>query len=330
MLQIGTRTRVDASFRERHVFGTSRRCHPRKLFPRDSSDAFTLVELLVVIAIIGILIALLLPAVQAAREAARRSQCSNNLKQLGLALHNYHDTHKEFPPGTIGRRADGNAWVETRVPFIRHILPFIEQSGRDELYDDNISWHQQPAANRPQLFGALPTFLCPSDKPREGGLDDHYGNYGLNWGPSTFVVPNRPRSEEAPFAILYGARFGDILDGTSNTLAMMEMLQAPGSDNRGRIWNDDAGSYTLMAQTGPNSRAGDGVHYCVDDPEQNLPCTKLPNHKPDFYMASRSRHPGGVQAALCDGSVQFISETIDLNIWRAASTQSGKEVVSLQ
>jgi hypothetical protein len=226
------------------------------------------------------------------------------------------------------------AWSERRVPFVRHILRFIEEGNRSDLYNDNLDWHAQPAANRPALYGAISVYNCPSDRPSvNSNFNAQFGNYGVNWGPLTFVVANRKRSQEGPFFIKYGARLADVTDGTSNTMAMMEMLQAttPASDNRGLIWNDDAGSYMLMANTGPNSRAGDGVFYCVDEPESNLPCAKMAsNYKPDMFMAARSKHPGGVQVVLCDASVQFVSETIDLNVWRAASTQAGSESLSLQ
>jgi len=304
----------------------------RALVPRWGREGFTLVELLVVIAIIGILIALLLPAVQAAREAARRSQCSNNLKQLGLALHNYHDVHKSFPPGLIGSTADGAGWLAKRVPFVRHLLPYFEEGNRSKVYDDNYSWCDQPAANRQQIYGnPISAWMCPSDQrslsPWYPG--DHKGNYGLNWGPAKFVATN----PGAPFGISYGANMRDIVDGTSNTLAMMEVLQAPADsttvDNRGEIWNDDAGSYQLSTLLGPNSTSGDVCFYCVDRPKMNLPCNKSANYKPDEYIASRSRHPGGVQALLCDGSVRFVSDTIELAVWQAASTQNGGEPKSI-
>ena len=117
---------------------------------RQRQLGFTLVELLVVIAIIGVLVGLLLPAVQAAREAARRMQCSNNLHQLGIALHMYHDTVQRFPPGTIGRDpANPAVYLAKRTPFIRHMLNFLEQGNRGRVYDDAYNWHLQPMANWP-------------------------------------------------------------------------------------------------------------------------------------------------------------------------------------
>jgi prepilin-type N-terminal cleavage/methylation domain-containing protein/prepilin-type processing-associated H-X9-DG protein len=289
--------------------------------------AFTLVELLVVIAIIGILIALLLPAVQAAREAARRSQCSNNLKQLGLALHNYHDTHRCFPPGSISTSTQ-------RTPFVRFMLDFIEQGPRSDLYNDSVSWYQQ-GGNAPTIMGYLSAWHCPSDISIESGegYHDYKGNYGVNWGQGGYG--SNPGS--APFYKNQCSRFANITDGTSNTLAMMEMLQAPNgvtngtgvtNEQRGRIWNEDTMCYQISTVIGPNSTAHDLGGTCQDLPNKQLPCSSGAA-KEAQYMGSRSRHPGGVQALFCDGSVRFVTETINLSMWQAASSQSGGEVLQL-
>lgn len=293
------------------------------------SRGFTLVELLVVIAIIGVLVALLLPAVQAAREAARRSQCSNNLKQLGLALHNYHDTHLRFPPGSINVNVGG---ADFRTPFARFLLPFIEQGARSDLYDDRVSWYQQHTDVKRQVFAHLPSWSCPSDTSVlcPEGHQDYKGNYGVNWGEGSFL---EDRVREGVFFRNVSYRFADITDGTSNTMAMMEMLQAPEpgtdpTDQRGRIWNDDSPCYQISTTIEPNSRAEDMVGRCENNPLQGLPCQTgiAREHR---YIGSRSRHPGGVQVMLCDGSVRFVSETIELEVWRSASSRADGEVVQL-
>ncbi len=302
---------------------------------------FTLVELLVVIAIIGILVGLLLPAVQAAREAARRMQCSNNLHQLGIALHNYESAHKTMPPGAIGRspvdgayRSDGRQPGTKRTPFIRFILPMIEQGNRGNLYDDTVNWHQQPQANWENLFSFNPVFQCPSDnvyRMETNPFQDYKGNYGVNWGAETQMV-NDSRFK-GPFYWLYGAKFGQVSDGLSNTFAILEMLQSPtfvGTpiDRRGRPWNEDSSCYQISTNLSPNSRAPDRGR-CANYPEQNLPCINGGSIA-QFTLAARSRHVGGVQILRCDSSTQFMSENVDIQVYRSVSTQAGGEVAILE
>lgn len=321
---------------------------------------FTLVELLVVIAIIAMLVTLLLPAVNAAREAARRMQCSNNIRQLGLALHNYHGAHGEFPPGSIGRNP-GHANTPydlsyavanglQRTPFFVHIYPFLEESNIYDAYDFERSTISQATDPNSPITKSLATMSCPSDTPQvgyacDGGNSlDAKGNYGLNWGALNFVaqasfVLNNAECKSAPakcpaapFHLEFGAKFSKITDGTSHTLCMMEMLQAPAPrggpcDRRGRIWNDDTGTYQLMARDTPNSAAPDHSR-CVSQPQLNLPCVDDWSNPNNVYMISRSSHPGGVNVLLCDGSCHFVSEGIDLLTWQALSTMRGEEPVS--
>jgi prepilin-type N-terminal cleavage/methylation domain-containing protein len=301
-------------------------------------NAFTLVELLVVIAIIGILVGLLLPAVQAAREAARRMQCSNNMKQLGLALHNYESTHKRFPYGTIGRSptnpgAGYTGAFTKRTPFIRHTLDYLEQGNRGAVYDDRVNWHLQPSTNWPIVFGYMSVWHCPSDTSQQmlsNAFQDYKGNYGVNWGAQTQVVTNQQL--RGTFYYHFGAKFGEISDGTSNTFAMLEMIQAPapaGSpvDRRGRPWNEDSSCYQISTDLPPNSRAPDRG-ACIDAPAQNLPCINGGTID-QFTLASRSRHTGGVQVALCDGSIHFLSSSVDIVTYRALSTIAGGETAQI-
>ncbi|UUO04822.1 DUF1559 domain-containing protein [Blastopirellula sp. J2-11] len=308
-------------------------------------NAFTLVELLVVIAIIGVLVALLLPAVQQAREAARRSACRNNLKQLGLAIHNYENTFRQFPPGAVRINFEnGNSY---RMPFVAQILSFIEQGNIYDIVNFKQSWSH--SSNAAALEAPLPLYQCPTDPTSGSQLmlpDETFGNYGLNWGMHRFLdidgqgpstnEPGGKTNLASPFGNNYGARIADIQDGTSNTLAMMEMLKgigAGGVDRRGRIWNEDSNCYQVMTRLSPNSAAPDYCESgkCIDHPEFNLPYQPPPNAtgtgQGQASLASRSHHAGGVQVVLCDGSARFISETIDLNAWQALSTQWNGEVV---
>ncbi len=300
-------------------------------------NGFTLVELLVVIAIIGILVGLLLPAVQAAREAARRMQCSNNLHQLGIALHNYEGFAKRLPTGAIGRTPaagnyvnDGRQPFTKRTPFIRHMLAVLEQGNRGAVYDDQINWHRQPASNNEIVFGFQSVWQCPSDstlRMETNSQRDYKGNYGVNWGAETQMASSQARG---PFYWLYGAKFGDIADGTSNTFAMMEMLQAPTVtviDRRGRPWNEDTSCYQISTNLPPNSRAPDRG-TCLDQPTIGLPCINGGSNA-QRVMAARSRHTGGINVVMCDASVQFISQNIDILTYRALSTQAGGEVAQL-
>lgn len=294
---------------------------------------FTLVELLVVIAIIGVLVALLLPAVQQAREAARRMQCSNNLKQIGLGMHNYHDTFNSFPAGTYAC-----CWGTWQVAM----LPFIEQNNLYEQYNINDKFvtstsRYSGSDNTDVTTVRLDAFTCPSDtpnKPLSSGITSH--NYGANFGNTGYAQQadlNGVIFRQAPFSYIsnnatpkyYG--FQSIVDGTSNTLLVAEKLQGTGQDLRAFSWWGDGSSFTTYLP--PNSTQPDRIYsasYCNNLPEANLPCDVTTASAPTMF-AARSRHPGGVQVALCDGSARFVAETIQIDIWRGLSTTHGQEVL---
>lgn len=298
---------------------------------------FTLVELLVVIAIIGVLIALLLPAVQQAREAARRMQCSNNLKQLGIAMHNYHDTFQTFPVGSYA--CCYGTWQVA-------ILPFIEQSAMYNIYHhdnkfEDSSYRYGMATNFPVTTSRIAALTCPSDTPNApigtapNQLTSH--NYVVNFGNTNYSqgTVNGVTFKGAPFTIhasdtqtdrSYG--FRHISDGTSNTMLMAEVLQGTGKDLRGFSWWSVGTNFS--AYLGPNSSQPDNMDSagnCVNTPQANLPCTVATSSNP-IMTASRSRHPGGIQAVLCDGSVRFFAETINIDSWRALASTQGGEVIT--
>ncbi|HMO84426.1 MAG TPA: DUF1559 domain-containing protein [Lacipirellulaceae bacterium] len=338
---------------------------------RRAGSGFTLVELLVVIAIIGVLVALLLPAIQAAREAARRTQCANNLKQLGVALQNYHAAFGRFPPGSLGRD-DPNYPAPVNVnrprftPFLLFTLPYLEEGNKFALYDRTRDWNQQEMSVMDQLRTPLPTYQCPTDERHvmqqttvPGSLSQQFqdakGNYGVNWGQFWYrdqIANGAPVDNtgllgdhrRAPFGPDFGATIGQITDGTSNTLAMMEMIQTPSTegavDRRARIWNHEPGCYNITTFNAPNQApqtaadqfSPDGRDWtvCVDRPELGAHCKNLSTGAVDqMQLASRSRHPGGVQVVMCDASTHFINEGIDLLVWRGLSTRDGEEAVQL-
>lgn len=256
----------------------------------DHRRAFTLVELLVVIAIIGILIALLLPAVQAAREAARRMSCSNNLRQIGIGLHHYHDAHGCFPPGGIERRDAMNP-KGRQIAWSAFLLPFVEQKAIYDTIDFGKAFDS--AANAPAAAMVIPLYLCPS-VPRASDLVQGRGacDYGGIYG-ERITGPNAPPKG----VMLYdrAIRIRDITDGTSTTLAV--------SEDSG--WQDGQWINALNVF------------------DQAYPI----NQAPAFENDIRSKHPGGANGLFCDGSVRFLKETVPLPTLAAICTREGNEVV---
>jgi prepilin-type N-terminal cleavage/methylation domain-containing protein len=301
-----------------------------KMNQQRAAHGFTLVELLVVIAIIGILIALLLPAIQGAREAARRSQCTNNMRQLGLGLSNYESSTRKFPPGGA---------KNPRTGFPAFVLPYLEEGNRLIGYDFNKDWNKQTTAVQQSMFAYLAVYHCPSDESTQklagaaisnGTVPPRYkGNYGPNFGKDTKATAKN----NAPFAQSLARKTSKITDGLSKTMAMLEMLQVRAVDEvndvdaRGDIWNEDAGS-EITAKYQPNHpTAGDTNECRADQPSLFPPCAT--KNQTNSYIISRSRHQGVVVAAMLDVSTHTITDDIDLVVWQGMSTHAGGEIVRL-
>jgi len=317
---------------------------------------FTLIELLVVIAIIAVLIGLLLPAVQSAREAARRAQCVNNLKQLGIALHNYHDSLGSFPPGGLNVKPVG-VFSSPRQTWMPHIYPYMEATNIYNNFNFSLDgppfglpWYNTVNSFGPTAVTAatISTLLCPSDgvdpKPfkQKYPFDaaDAVTNYLSRSNYLAFMGNNNHGAAfakdithlKAAFGFNTVTRFADFQDGTSNSLLLGEYLTGAGrdeQDGRSCLWADFAGYAHLYTQLTPNSSSPDLLYpfYCFSYPKLNLPCVGGTGGGTDT-AATRSRHPGGCNVLMGDGSVRFAKSTVNVAVWRALGSIAAGEVVS--
>lgn len=340
------------------------------MFPRPlravRRRAFTLIELLVVIAIIAILIALLLPAVQQAREAARRTQCKNNLKQLGLALHNYEACHGSLPPGRVG----------FPMVFSAHaaLQPYVDGGNLYNMIDFNTAptFVEPPAqpysANVKAALTSVPTFLCPSDLGRVEGNSYAPTNYVVCTGSGANAPARYIRKGDGVMMdVKLGGivKFRDITDGLSNTAAIGEQTlgngysvggngsgsipaSTPPVDAQLQVLNLTAAQNDAIMGTDPSpancvvGAAGSwagirGAKWMNGHFGDTLYNHGLPPNSTSFdcgnnshnagLTASRSRHIGGVHVLRCDGSVLFVSNSVDVSKWQALATRSGGEVI---
>lgn len=318
---------------------------------------FTLVELLVVIAIIGILIGLLLPAIQAARSAARRSSCANNLRQIGLALQNYHTTLGRIPPSGIYLPGQTHSsWsIQARL------LPFLEQDNLSDL----IHWGM-PYSGQPQVTEfRVPTYLCPAepdDVPRVTSSLTHYPlNYAANLGTWFVFDPVSRKTGDGMFEVNGQRTYAGVRDGLSNTIAFSEVKAynpylrdggSPGAlgaayplnpaevigfggnfkENSGHTeWVDARVHQTGFTGTfGPNTEVLFQVNGETYDVDFNSSREGKTTNQPTYAaVTSRSYHSGGVQVTMADGSTRFVAEDVKLGVWRSMCTRFGREVFQL-
>jgi prepilin-type N-terminal cleavage/methylation domain-containing protein/prepilin-type processing-associated H-X9-DG protein len=312
------------------------------------SRGFTLIELLVVIAIIAILIALLVPAVQKVREAAARTQCGNNLKQLALAHHSYNDTFKQLPANTRGVTN-----TSLRLAGFTLLLPFIEQQPLYNTYNQNINWDVAPNTAVAATF--LPIYACPSS-PRPERLD--YDQTQANWQSNPFAAITDYATVYgvgAPLVSLLGfvgdptgimpknkkSRLIDVTDGLSNTILLTESAGRPYLYQRGQLISSTPDLFVLG---GAWIRPGSAIWLMGSDATgQSIPgtacginCTNgqgFTAYPPGGFYGTDGTgqiyafHTGGTNVALGDGSVRFVAQTVPINILAALVTRSGNEAI---
>lgn len=344
----------------RFLKSVNQKCRSLNIRQGSKSAGFTLIELLVVIAIIAVLIALLLPAVQQAREAARRSQCKNNLKQIALGLHNYLESHGVFPPGCVGSTTWNGSQAPAaadygksaaRVSWIGLMLPYLDQA---PLYHQVSPYMSGTAGSFstmlpyqwPGVATKIPVLLCPSDP---GSMKNSiviglptstasnvppaaFSNYAgcMGSGSTTVGTDNTASKLDGMFYAMSSTRMRDLTDGASNTIMISELKIVldnlsgasadVASDWHGFIWNSYGPTVWFTTQLRPNTLTADKLRRCAP------PCT-LTGGENNGYMYTRSSHVGGVQSAFADGSARFVSENIDETTFRYLGSRADGNVI---
>ncbi len=322
-------------------------------------SAFTLVELLVVIAIIGVLIALLLPAIQAAREAARRTQCMNNLKQFGLAMHNYQSARKVYPPNVVMSAGAGQWSAHAKL------LPYLEGNSTYKDIDFSLNYSAQVTAQGQYVKSTrIPILFCPSeanDKPKldaTGAVSNYYINYAANVGVWFTYDSVSGKGGDGAFYPNSRLRPANFTDGLSQTLCMAEVKAFTTGYKNAAVasptmpatpdavcslggtltteythteWTDgkmkETGFTALFPPNTAFSCAAGGISYDVDWVNQNETATPTATTPATYaVVTSRSYHRGLMNAVLMDGSVRNIADGIDQRTWQALATRAGGEV----
>jgi len=338
--------------------------HPRQQPRATDRSAFTLIELLVVLAIIGVLVALLLPAVQAARESARRVQCQNHLKQLGIAQHSYHASMRRFPAGATAERTEDDLRVFANANVL--LLPYLEAANAAALYDFSRSWREQsPSVARL----VLPGLLCPSSDHHQPQVDSLLGPLVLNlptgdtYGVTHYLYSRGAHDawcwplvvdddRQGVFDYQHGAALREITDGSSKTIAMGEGASNPsvclgtgcsepfniglGEKPAWQVWISGETNYDIVVAAGYIATS---IYGSTIEPLNKWPvtattltvagsmdCRSSTEGGPHTTSGFRSVHPGGGWFLFADGSVQFLEETVELAVYRALSTIAGGEI----
>jgi len=321
---------------------------------------FTLVELLVVLAVIGLLVGLTLPAVQAAREAARRMSCTNNMRQIGIAAHNHYAAQRSLPSGSIAKEnptAPTTPWTFYRWSALAMLSPYLENTAAYNILDLSLPLYGANFGVTPQNMEGVrvlvPTFLCPSDTGQRLNVNFGPTNYSFNSGSG--MGGGTPLGTDGAFFVNSRLRLADISDGTSNTVALSESILG----ERGNSNNNSKVSYRFVFSspltdtachnafiwnyTEPrgfswaNGEYRNGLYnhyYAPNSTQADCIGVYLGGGFPTIYTpygwkTARSRHNGGVNALHVDSSVRFISDSIDGMVWQAVSTRAGGEVAAL-
>lgn len=328
-----------------------------------SRSAFTLVELLVVIAVIGMLVAILLPAVQSARESARRLQCANNLRQVGLALRGYETAQGRFPSGAISKEQKGSPWTPHnyfRWSSLAHLLPHLENSAAYDALDLNVPLYgvdfQVTEVNRKPVATRINEFLCPSDQESSENPNMGPTNYAACSG--TGLNGGSPYDADGMFYVNSQLQTAHVKDGESNTIAFSESIlgrtpapQTPRADADPRFVYGFARAVPLTEEsckatamwnfTQPRGfswangeyRSAIYNHYLQPNSTEFDCISALVSgpidimHSAYGWKTARSWHTGGVNGCFADGSLRFIVDDVDPTIWRAYSTVAGNEIV---
>jgi len=309
---------------------------------------FTLVELLVVIAIIGVLVALLLPAIQAAREAARRMSCTNNIRQTALAMPNYESAMKELPSGFSGWSTKINT-VLGHTGFVQ-ILPYLEQDNISQAIDPDLRFVDLAgAAGNRILASQVSGFQCPSGVAQGRSYAGYArSNYVLCFGPAnpwpltvgspwsssnSTLGTTETFENSAAFRVARGRQMREFTDGTSSTVALSEQRADPdGAPGLRGLWGFPTIGSVYVHHLTPNSSAPDSVRPedCTPEANQIAPCQGVTGTGSDNDVVqqctARSFHSGGVNVAFVDAHIEFVTDEIDLIVWQALSTIDGGEV----